>query len=36
VTDFKGNRYSPYQEKIIATNGQIHDQLVNWINQIIE
>ncbi len=35
VTDFKGNRYSPYQEKIIATNGQIHDQLVNWINQII-
>jgi myo-inositol-1(or 4)-monophosphatase len=35
VSDFKGNRYSPYQEKIIATNGQIHDQLVNWINKII-
>jgi len=32
VTDFQGNAYSPYQEKIIATNGLIHDELVGWIN----
>ena len=32
VTDFSGAPFSPYQEKIIATNGQIHDELVHWIN----
>lgn len=35
VTDFSGRPYSPYQEKIIATNGQIHQQLVGWIKQQI-
>jgi myo-inositol-1(or 4)-monophosphatase len=35
VTDFSGKRYSPYQEKIIATNGLVHDQLVHWIKNII-
>jgi myo-inositol-1(or 4)-monophosphatase len=34
VTDFKGNPYSPYQEKILATNGRIHDELLTWINHI--
>lgn len=34
VTNFKGEYYSPYQEKIIATNGRIHDELVAWINNI--
>lgn len=32
VTDFSGNRYSPYQPHIVATNGKIHSQLVNIIN----
>jgi myo-inositol-1(or 4)-monophosphatase len=32
VTDFSGKPFSPYQEKIIATNGLIHDELVQWIN----
>ncbi|MHA4811583.1 inositol monophosphatase family protein [Flavitalea flava] len=31
VSDFKGNRYSPYQPHIVATNGKIHDELVNVI-----
>lgn len=32
VTDFEGNHYSPYQPHIVATNGKIHDELLNWIN----
>lgn len=32
VTDFKGDRYSPYQPHIIATNGKIHDELVAVVN----
>lgn len=32
VTDFKGNRYSPYQRTLIATNGNIHAQLVDVVN----
>lgn len=32
VTDFKGDRYSPYQPHIIATNGKIHDELVAIVN----
>ena len=32
VTDFKGDLYSPYQPHIIATNGKIHDELVNVVN----
>lgn len=32
VTDFKGNYYSPYQPRILATNGKIHDQLLAAIN----
>lgn len=31
VTDFQGNPYSPYQPRIIATNGAIHDELIQWI-----
>lgn len=31
VTDFDGNNYSPYQPKLIATNGKIHDELIRWI-----
>lgn len=31
VTDFSGNDYSPYQPKIIATNGLIHEELIRWI-----
>lgn len=32
VSDFKGSRYSPYQPHIVATNGKIHDELVNVIS----
>jgi len=32
VTDFEGNDYSPYQHRILATNGKIHDELLDVIN----
>jgi myo-inositol-1(or 4)-monophosphatase len=32
VTDFKGNKFSPYQPHILATNGQIHDEMLAVIN----
>ena len=35
VTDFEGNNYSPYQPRIIATNGNIHDEIICWINNSI-
>lgn len=31
VTDFNGNKYSPYQPQILATNGNIHDEMIKWI-----
>jgi len=32
VTDFSGEIYSPYQPKIVATNGHIHQELLRWID----
>ena len=32
VTNLKGEKYSPYQFGIIATNGKIHEELVEWVN----
>ena len=32
VTDFKGNKFSPYQTFVLATNGRIHDEMLKWIN----
>ena len=32
VTDFKGNKFSPYQTFVLATNGRIHDEMLQWIN----
>lgn len=32
VTDFQGNRYSPYQPHILATNGKIHEELLGHVN----
>ena len=32
VTDHEGKKFSPYQHRIIATNGKIHDELLRWIN----
>ncbi|WP_212000432.1 inositol monophosphatase family protein [Chitinophaga sp. HK235] len=32
VTDFSGNKYSPYQKQILATNGHIHSELKDLIN----
>jgi myo-inositol-1(or 4)-monophosphatase len=31
VTDFDGIYYSPYQPRILATNGSIHNEMVEWI-----
>jgi myo-inositol-1(or 4)-monophosphatase len=31
VTDLKGDDYSPYQPGIIATNGKIHKELIEWV-----
>jgi len=31
VTDFKGDKYSPYQHRILATNGKIHDEMLRVI-----
>jgi myo-inositol-1(or 4)-monophosphatase len=31
VTDFEGNDYSPYQPHILATNGNIHDELLKYV-----
>ena len=32
VTNLKGEKYSPYQFGIIASNGLIHDDLVEVVN----
>ncbi|HEV8285479.1 MAG TPA: inositol monophosphatase family protein [Chitinophagaceae bacterium] len=32
VTDFKGNKFSPYQPHVLATNGKIHEELLAVIN----
>lgn len=31
VTNLHGNTYSPYQPGIIATNSNIHEELVHWV-----
>jgi myo-inositol-1(or 4)-monophosphatase len=32
VTDHEGKKFSPYQHRILATNGKIHDELLKWVN----
>ncbi len=32
VTDFEGNGYSPYQPHLLATNGRIHDEMLDIIH----
>jgi myo-inositol-1(or 4)-monophosphatase len=32
VTDFKGDKFSPYQPHVLATNGKIHDEMLEIIN----
>ena len=36
VTDHEGKKFSPYQHRIIATNGKIHDELLGVIKNEIE
>ena len=36
VTDHEGKKFSPYQHRIIATNGKIHDELLAVIKNEIE
>ncbi|HLF47102.1 MAG TPA: inositol monophosphatase family protein [Chitinophagaceae bacterium] len=31
VTDFKGNKFSPYQPHVLATNGKIHEEMLALI-----
>jgi myo-inositol-1(or 4)-monophosphatase len=31
VTDFNGNKFSPYQPHVLATNGKIHEELLSVI-----
>lgn len=33
VTDFSGNLYSPYQPHILATNGRIHQEMLDLVKQ---
>ena len=33
VTDFAGNTYSPYQPHILATNGLIHEEMLELVKQ---
>ena len=33
VTDFAGNPYSPYQPGIVATNGNIHQELLSYVKK---
>ncbi len=32
VTDFEGNKFSVYQHRVLATNGKIHEEMLNVIN----
>jgi len=32
VTDHEGNKFSVYQHKVLATNGKIHDEMVEVVN----
>ena len=32
ITDFEGNYYSPYQPHLVATNGKIHQNLLDIVN----
>jgi myo-inositol-1(or 4)-monophosphatase len=32
ITDFEGNYYSPYQPHLVATNGKIHEELIEVIH----
>lgn len=35
VTDFNGDKFSPYQHRILATNGKIHEEMLAIINNQI-
>ncbi|MCO6498590.1 MAG: inositol monophosphatase [Chitinophagaceae bacterium] len=35
VTNMKGEKYSPYEYGIVATNGHIHDELLQYVNGTI-
>ncbi len=36
VTDHEGKKFSPYQHRIVATNGRIHDELLGVVKNEIE
>jgi myo-inositol-1(or 4)-monophosphatase len=35
VTDFEGKKFSPYQHRILATNGKIHEEMLRWVNNSV-
>jgi myo-inositol-1(or 4)-monophosphatase len=36
VTNFEGERYDPYSPRIVATNGRIHNELLEWLRGEVE
>ncbi|HMG66502.1 MAG TPA: inositol monophosphatase family protein [Chitinophagaceae bacterium] len=36
VTDFNGDKFSPYQPHVLATNGKIHDEMIAVINNRVQ
>lgn len=36
VTNLKGEKYSPFEFGIVATNGKIHDELVKYVNDTVD
>lgn len=34
LTDFKGNPYSIYSDELLASNGLIHDQMLQVMDEI--
>ena len=33
VTDFNGGPYSPYRHGLVATNGKIHEEMLQWLKE---
>lgn len=35
ISDFDGNAFSPFKPQVLATNGLIHDELAQWVNNSV-
>ena len=36
ITGHRGEIYTPYNHQVLATNGKIHDDLMNWVNDEVQ